>query len=603
MDSIVQVPYRSSISNSTSELDKSIARNSVEIRAWQSVHSGPIVVIGASLCGIAFALAGGGWPSLFGALIIVLGALINRKICQSILTRPEPSDAESLAKDEVTMWWLTVMNTTSVGVWIWLVGIASSKTELLFVVTMVQSMYSLGALINASTHPPTFIAGTWMNFGLMVVFWLTQGASGVAAAVSLVGLGLLLGKFSGQIHREFATSVEIRFENASLLERLQRQVQIADAARASAEEANQSKSKFLAAASHDLRQPLHSLMLFTGLLESGSASERGGYMQHIRSAADSLDALFTGLLDLSKLDSGAAEVTLLDTNLEKLLTPIAKEFEAVAIKKKLQFAWQLPSCTLRTDPYLLERIARNLLDNAFKYTDSGSVFLELVIESDHATLEVADTGPGIPVNEHEQIFSEFHRVGGRSGSSVAGSGLGLAIVKRLCDTLGYRIALESTLGEGSKFVLTMPFSGVEENILPVIDSESEETRVSQLPREATVIIIDDDASIRTAMVATIELMGAKALPYASGELLLEALEAGLENEPDAILADFRLPGEIDGIKAIATLRSRYPDLPAAIISGDIHTYPDFKGLLGGDTFFRKPVSQKVIIAWLKEVLL
>ncbi|MFK7965997.1 MAG: hybrid sensor histidine kinase/response regulator [Burkholderiaceae bacterium] len=598
----MRLAYRSSIGERSSQLDLSIAAQSVGIRASQSVHSGPIVLAGATLCGVAFAIAGGGWLSLLGALIIVAGAVINRQICQRILERGEISEPGALAQVEETMWWLTVMNTVSVGIWIWLVGTGSSQTELLFVVTMVQSMYSLGALINASTHPPTFITGTWLNFGLMIAFWLTQGASGVAAAVALVGLGLLLGKFSRQIHKDFSKSVEMRFENASLLERLQKQVQIADTARASAEEANQSKSKFLAAASHDLRQPLHSLMLFTGLLEGANATQRTEYMQQIRGAADSLDALFTGLLDLNKLDAGDGAVDLLNVDLGKLLTPIAKEFRAVAEKKQLELHWHLPDCKLKTDPYLLERIVRNLLDNAIKYTDSGQVMMTLKVDSDQALLDITDTGPGIPLDQQKEIFSEFHRVADESSAAVSGSGLGLAIVTRLCEKLGYQISVNSTVGQGSRFTLSMPFP--ENHHLSIREAEPVKDTgwIGQLPTQATVIVIEDNDTIRHATASTIELMGARSMAFESGEALRDAMQAGRVGVPNAIVADFRLPGALDGIETIMYLRREFSDVPAAIISGELHTLPTEKALPPNVSFFRKPVSQTVLVAWLKDAL-
>lgn len=576
----------------------------MRLRATQSIHTGPVVAGLALVVGSLFDWLGSGWPSLMWGVMVAIAALINQHLCGPMATMSEDASPAEVARAEERMWWLTVMNTVTVGSGIWLSSLYTEDPPLLFVVSMILALYSLGALINASTHPPTFLTGTWINLGSMIVYWAAHGDVGWAPALALSGLLLLMTRFSTRIRQDFVASVRIGREKDVLLERLRSETNAAQQARLAAEEASLSKSRFLAAASHDLRQPLHTLMLFSALLERGSAENRQQFVQHIQSAAASLDKLFSELLDLSKLDAGAVSTSVTEAGIGTLVEPVVGELSAAAQQKGLALHLRIDhGLVVRTDPFLFERVLRNLIDNAIKYTERGEVEVSTTVHGTQVLLAVRDTGSGIPEADCERVFDEFHQLRNSNRAPERGSGLGLAIVRRLCDLLGHRIELRSTQGVGSTFVV-----GLELVAGRAAPSGAPEPTAgpgpfdSVAPEALDVLVLDDDPRVRVAMTEMLREWRCHPHVYESTEALLDALAGWRGERPAALIADYRLSGGDDGFDAIARVRALLPGLPAVIVTGDLETSNGASDRAPDVTVYRKPVSEQILAAWLRRSL-
>jgi signal transduction histidine kinase/CheY-like chemotaxis protein len=548
-----------------------------------------------------FSWMGGGWPSLVWGAIVAAAAIVNQRLCVPIAAMPEDAPPAEVGRAEERLWWLTVMNTIAVGAGIWLNSLQTEDPPLMFLVTMLLALYSLGALINASTHPPTFVTGAWINFGSMITYWATHSDVGWAPALALTGLGLLMSRFSMRISEDFIGSVRISREKDVLLERLRSETEAAQQARRTAEEASLSKSRFLAAASHDLRQPLHTLMLFSSLLERGKAENRQQFVQHIQSAAASLDKLFSGLLDLSKLDAGAVSASVSEVGLHTLVEPVVGELSVAAAQKGLALHLRVDECLLvRTDPFLFERVLRNLIDNAIKYTERGEVEVTAAVEGRRVLLAVRDTGSGIPAADLERVFDEFHQLRNPNRAPERGSGLGLAIVRRLCELLGHRIELRSAEGAGSTFTVALE---LVDGTATAPDGPQAHagrgTAEPAAPDSLDVLVLDDDQRVRVAMTEMLLAWRCRPHVFETTEALLDALAGWRGPPPAALIADYRLGERGDGFDAVARARALCPGLPAAIVTGDLETADRGADRTADVAVYRKPVSERTLAAWLR----
>lgn len=450
------IPYRSPIDAGSTAIDRLVAVRSVRLRARRGVHAAPVVAAAAIACGGVFAWMGGGLPSLAWALLVLAATLLNRRECSRLAAMPDDAPPERVAVAEGRLWWLTVGKSLAVGSGIWFNDLEAEDPRVQYLVTMVVALYCVGALVNAATHPPTFLTGVWINLGSLFAYWMLQGIDGWAPAAATCGLMVLLTRFSTQIRLDFERLVRTDRDNVELLARLREETAVAREARLAAEQANRTKSRFLAAASHDLRQPLHTLLLFASLLERADPTHRPQFVQHIQAAAGALDKLFAGLLDLSRLDAGAVSAAPRTVATRDLIAPVVEEFAGAAAVKGLALLTRIDDAAVRTDPFLFERVLRNLVDNAIKYTDRGEVEVSAQADGEVVRIRVRDTGVGIAEADHGRVFDEFEQLRRASRGVEQGAGLGLAIARRMCELLGHGIELSSAPGAGSTFTLTLP---------------------------------------------------------------------------------------------------------------------------------------------------
>jgi PAS domain S-box-containing protein len=356
------------------------------------------------------------------------------------------------------------------------------------------------------------------------------------------------------------------------------------AAKLRAEEANLAKSKFLAAASHDLRQPIHAQGLFLNVLSHTELNEQQrAVLTNAITASKASSSMLNALLDFSRIEAGVIEPKLKPFRLQPLLNKLEREFGAQADVKGLVYRSRETDLVVHSDPILVELILRNLVSNAIRYTDRGGLLVAARKRRFQAVLEVWDTGIGIsPENQHE-IFREFHQLGNPERDQRKGLGLGLAIAEGLSRALGHRLTLASTARRGSVFRLALPIAATA---LP-IEKPVVETNQLQL-FNVRVLIIEDDVTVLTGMVHLLRDWGCKC---DAAESIEEALILANASKPDLVISDYRLRDQRTGLEAITSLRAAIrADLPALLITGDTAPERLREAQASGLPLLHKPVS-------------
>jgi signal transduction histidine kinase len=438
--------------------------------------------------------------------------------------------------------------------------------------TMVLVCWSAGGVATAAAYAGAFFAFIPAALGPLALAWALSGdAHGVFLAVLIVLFALVLSLFVRDNERVLRDSFGIRYENERLIEELERERLEAALARDRAEDADRAKSRFLAAASHDLRQPLHALSLYAAALTlRAPAGGSGQIAGNIREAVESLSKLVDSLLDISKLDAGAVhpEIQLVDVG--TLVERIGQDFAPVAQAKGLDLRTSTAEALVETDPVLLERIVRNLADNAIKYTARGDVVLTVDARGRDVCIAVRDTGEGIAAAERERIFEEFYQIGNPERDRARGLGLGLAIVRRLARLLGCEIDLATAPAAGSTFTVRMPRAAADAlagGFRPVAGETSGAAADPNALRGLHVLVLDDEPAVRTSMRALLGAWGCRAT-VCSGLAEAERILAAQPAPIDVIVADLRLRQNESGIETVRTLRARLGEVPALLVTGD-----------------------------------
>ncbi len=327
-------------------------------------------------------------------------------------------------------------------------------------------------------------------------------------------------------------------------------------AQAEAERANAAKSRFLAAASHDLRQPLSALSLYVGVLDHKLAREDALLLRSIKDCVASLSELLADLLDLSKLDAGVVTPNPSDFAVDDVLGRVISAHGPEARLKGLDLRYAAPRQIARTDPVLFARIIGNLVANAVRYTERGGVLVGCRRREGKLWIEVWDTGIGIPPDKTGEIFEEFRQLG--SGERTRGSGLGLAIVARMAAVLGLRLRVASKPGRGSMFAVELPRGRAQRT--------SGELAVTVRPLR--IALVEDNPDVLQALAFSLRECGHQVIPAGSGSQLLARLEGAA---PDILVCDYRLAGRETGFQVITAARAALgTQLPAMIITGDTH---------------------------------
>jgi signal transduction histidine kinase/CheY-like chemotaxis protein len=402
--------------------------------------------------------------------------------------------------------------------------------------------------------------------------------------------------FGHQLNDVLTRSLAMRYENLDLIEELKGKSRAAHEARTSAEAANRSKSQLLAAASHDLRQPLHALGLYIAALAArATETQWRPLVASIERAVGALEAQFEQLLDLSRLEAGALTPTQTRVAIAPVLAKVMAELRPQADAKKLALRMCETRLAVRSDPALLERIVRNLVANAIRYTDSGGVLVGARRAGADIAIDVVDTGIGIPLPLQARIFEEFYQVHeSRSSRAHAGMGLGLAIVRRLAGLLEHRVEVESRVGRGSRFRVLAPRAhAIARSRLPALALR---TANASTMSGALVAVVDDDPYAVDAMSALFETWGAR---VAGGGDLFDLMDAlgRAERYPDLVVADLRLAHGESGIAAVDRLREELGIVvPALLVSGDTSSAAERDARMAGLVLLGKPVVPAVLHA-------
>jgi protein-histidine pros-kinase len=361
------------------------------------------------------------------------------------------------------------------------------------------------------------------------------------------------------------------------------------AARQAAERANKANTAFLAAASHDLRQPVQALALLNGALRRTVKDELS--LEMIQSQQNSLDAmtnLLNSLLDISRLDAGKVEPEFEDFRIQRLIDRLHAEFSRQARQKGLQFeADACEQVVIRSDPNLLGEIIQNFVSNAIRYTDKGAVSLTCRAAGHELWIDVTDTGIGIDAAQLDEIFQEFHQIK-NPGLETEGFGLGLAIVKRLAELLGHRIQVESSVGQGSTFSVCLPI--VERRDETRSESKGAADEPAAARGTGMILLVEDNPKVAKAWGLLLEAEGFR---VATAESATEVAEVtrDLDTPPDLIISDFHLVDGSTGVEAVEIVRIAFDrEIPAFIVTGDTSKLVDEARSTTNCIIMNKPVN-------------
>ena len=373
-----------------------------------------------------------------------------------------------------------------------------------------------------------------------------------------------------------------------------------EAARLQAEQANIGKSRFLAAASHDLRQPLQTISLLQGLLASKIKDE--GALKLVARLDETLSAMagmLNTLLDINQLEAGIVRAETLGFPINDLLDRLRTEFAYHAEARSLGWRVVSSSVAVHSDPRLLEQMLRNLLSNAMKYTAQGKVLLGCRRRGDKLRIEVWDTGPGIEAGQLQRIFEEFHQLDNPARERSRGLGLGLAIVQRLGDLLGHRIDVRSRPGKGSVFAIDVPLGQAE----PVRRPWLRQLGTEQGPhRSGTILVVEDEPAVRETLELLLDSEGHRTVTAAEGKTALE-LVGRQALQPDLVIVDYNMPNDLNGLQVIAGLQKMlHREIPAIVLTGDISTDAFREIARQGRTHLHKPVRAKELMRLVQQLL-
>ena len=494
-------------------------------------------------------------------------------------------------------WMLQLMFYSTTGGAIWGAGalLFLDSTQLLQLIFMLAVFMGIGtgALPALCPHYGAFVTFVVPIFVPLAFKLLLFGEpiTNVFAGLALFFLTIIL-FFGRNLSAAITNSITRDIENVRLLDEV-------TIAKETAERANVEKSGFLAAVSHDLRQPLYAMGLFLGSLDREAFGERNRELiDDIDNAYTALEDMFGALLEISRLDAGAIEPEWIHLPIDELLARLVPEFKHMAESKGIEFKYEYRNtrAVIHSDPVLLERVLRNLLSNAVKYTDSGKVSLEIKSTTDETIIRIIDTGHGIPESDLDRIFGEYHQLENPERDRSKGLGLGLSVVRRTCKLLAHPLSVESTVGHGSTFTVVVPQGDPERVALPAGPEES--AGIAGLH----VVVIDDEAPIRKGMTNLLTDSGCEVTAAADDEEALQLLKQ-ISRPPDVLICDYRLRDGRTGLEAIERLRAAIdPELPALIMTGDTHTHLREEAERLGLYVLHKPVKIPHLMKVVRELV-
>jgi two-component system, sensor histidine kinase len=367
------------------------------------------------------------------------------------------------------------------------------------------------------------------------------------------------------------------------------------AAREEADRANLAKTRFLATASHDLRQPLQTIRLLNAslLTVTPETAEHYDLLRRQKSAIDNASRMLNSLLDITRLESGAIEPHLSSINLASIFTDLQREFEAQALDKGLRLEFAQTSKVVTSDRILLGQLLHNVIGNAIKYTETGAVRISESLDSDGLLISVEDTGRGIPADKLERIFDEYYQVD-QTGSQRSGVGLGLAIVREVSRLLGYSVAVTSDLGRGTNVRVLIPLKQICTDA-QAPDLPEEPMSAAHATTSCRIVLLEDNDSVRAATELFLTLEGydtQSAASVADAEGLLANLHPG-----DLLISDYHLNGALTGLDVLQQVRTYYQwQVPAILLSGDLQSMMRVvKTSIPQCRFLSKPVDTHALL--------
>lgn len=554
--------------------------------AWLAVPHARVAVWLAWMLGLALTFAGGLW-------------MFRQR------TRAHDVQPRDLALWKTVHLWMVVLPGLGWGS-IGFLFVPGAQINNLMVMTSFAGALAYSAVSNAHD-----LRGFLVSVSLASVLLMTQipavfGAQSWAIAGMCVLYFAVMAWVARNAHQTLLESIQLRLANEELA---QKNAQIA----ARAEQANRDKSEFLAAASHDLRQPVHALLL---LIEAYRQQEPQAahhpLILNIANAGQSIGVLFNALMELSRLESGTERLVPTEVVLTQSMTHVLARSQPEADRKRLglrcRVSCRVAQLTLCTDKLLLERVLGNLLANAVRYTPRGGVLLSLrpAPNADGYWLEVWDTGLGIAQADQARIFDPYVQVANRERDRTQGLGLGLAIVRHACQLLGMGLTLRSRLGRGSCFRLHIPAALCSMATPAAVQSTASAMPEGHLMVKAElknrrVLLVDDDPMIVQAMQALLGSWGVDLRCATTGNA--HAVQVcGTDWQPECVLCDFRLPGAMDGLEMLDYLQDCFPATVGILQTGELVQTVQSRAEEAGYMVMFKPVDPGVLAATLTAVL-
>ncbi len=534
---------------------------------------------------------------LIGWIVVLCSALLYRTWLSGRLLR------RSLSSGEVDRW------TRFMIIFAFFNGALGGSAGILFfpsaplpekaLLTMVIAAWCAAAIATSGMMPKSFYAFATPLLLPIIVGWWSEPEHWFNAILLVAFLAYLV-LYVRDSGRMTAGALHTRYENLLLVGELRAKQEEAESARDRAETASRSKTQFLAAASHDLRQPLTALALFNRLLSDRAKDpEIQRIAGHIDASITSLESLMSALLDISKLDAGTIQPKRIVVSLAEMFQRLEAQYAPVAEEKGLRLVASIEDAWVDSDPVLLERIIRNLIENALRYTKEGGVELRAVNRGAWVQVEVIDSGVGIPSEERSRIFEEFYQIRSSDRDTGQGLGLGLAIVQRMAHLLDCTVDVESVVAQGSTFRVSIPSAPrpPQADTIRRQRPEFESPDLSGLK----VLVVDDEEAIVTAMKALLESWGCEvrgATSVASATAVLEAMG----ERPDLMIVDFRLRNGETGIDIAQQASARHGRIPAILLTGD--TAPDRlrEAVESGLRLVHKPVTGDALRRQIETVL-
>lgn len=530
-------------------------------------------------------------PQHRSALLVWLGAVVSvRVLCvtyASVALRRgvTPANRRRLL---VHMGLIKVVEGLVWGALTWIVMGQGSLAEQLLAMTALAGISGNAASLLAPVLPFFLSMQLAQLVSINGKLWMIGDQSYRVLAISctLFVFGLIGQAMIAQ--RASRGTIALRFENRDLVGRLQIESARADEARRKAEEANLAKSKFLAAASHDLRQPIHAQELFLEVLERSDLSvTQRKVLSHARAASQASAQMLNTLLDFSRIEAGVIEPQRRAFQLQPLLNRLENELGSQADAKGIVYRCRETHLAVDSDPALLELMLRNLITNAIRYTEQGGLLVVVRQRGEEASIEVFDTGIGIDPAQQAEVFREFHQLGNPERDRLKGLGLGLAITEGLARSLGHALSLVSRPGRGSVFRVRLPLAEMAwaDDVFALADIAP---RPLMHLGGLRVLVVEDDAFVREAMVQLLEDWGCECR---AAEFIDEALHHAAQWPVQMLISDYCLRQNETGTQVIHHIREALGfSVPALIITGDTTTQRLREARDSGVPLLHKPVS-------------
>ncbi|MEX0740031.1 MAG: hybrid sensor histidine kinase/response regulator [Pseudohongiella sp.] len=577
----------------------SLTLESQRVRVFQS-HKALWLVLGSGLVYIY-----GLWnevPSgnlLIWMSLIMLLAMSRVLICRYVERRLQFTSVADLYRHELLLYVSSFLSTVAVGSGYWWVCLQGSDRAV-FAVTLLSLIYAIGTTINSSIHYRGFPLLLLTNLGQGIAFLsIFRSPADIEISAAMLAIMILLMQFGRRNAEVFAESIRIRDENREQNVKLEKDKLIIEKALNVARKANEEKNRFMAAASHDLRQPLHAMTLFLGSLRHMGGDERTRELiDKIDETSSLLHEQFNSLLDLSKFDAGVITADHTEFRLDALLKNIVDGVMPEAQSKNIDLHLYISPVTVHSDMLLLERMFRNLIINAVRYTDKGSVVVQARLQRAGLNISVIDTGIGIAPDDQQRIFHDYYQVSNRARSKGKGSGLGLAIVKRIAALLEMKLTLKSEPGVGSTFSVHVPGRAVVNGGDESLQSRSDQPE-GDLEGVRT-LVVDDDPAILDAVTGLLRTWGCHVVSAASPEQL-ERLMAS-DHEFELVLLDDMLHDEVTGLDIARDLLQYLPRQRILLATGNVSSARLAEIREAGFNVLVKPVDYYVLRQALQDAM-